>query len=77
MESLASLACFACAIVMYLLPAINAQWREHPQIGAIVVINLFFGWTLLGWVIALAWSCSYINPDQPKAPKHRSFRLTK
>ena len=45
---------------IYLLPTIIGVERKHPSAGGIFVINLFFGWTLLGWVIALAWSVSGI-----------------
>ncbi len=46
--------CAACAI--YFLPTIVASGRRHRNGGAIFIINLFFGWTLLGWVLALAWA---------------------
>jgi heme/copper-type cytochrome/quinol oxidase subunit 4 len=41
---------------LYFLPYLNARDRRHPNASAIFVINLFLGWTLLGWVGALAWS---------------------
>lgn len=40
----------------YFLPAINAFYRKHPQAVPIAIVNVFLGWTLIGWVIALAWS---------------------
>lgn len=46
------------SILVYFLPTFIAGYREHHQTGAIVVINLFFGWTFIGWVIALAMACS-------------------
>ena len=42
--------------LFYFLPAIIAIFRSHQNWGAIAIVNLFFGWTLVGWVIALAWS---------------------
>src|ERR1700758_3404801 len=39
---------------IYFLPTIVAAIRGMPQIGPIVIINLFLGWTLVGWVVALA-----------------------
>lgn len=50
------IASFCCAC--YLLPTIIAGARKHRQAGTIFVINLFFGLTIVGWVIALAWSVS-------------------
>jgi hypothetical protein len=46
------------AIGIYLIPTWVALIRHHTQKGAIFAINLFLGWTLLGWVGALAWACS-------------------
>ena len=45
-------------LVFYFLPTLIALSRNHHQWGAIAVINLFFGWTFIGWVVALAWSVS-------------------
>jgi hypothetical protein len=43
---------------VYLIPTWVALIRHHTQKGAIFAINLFLGWTLLGWVGSLAWACS-------------------
>lgn len=48
-------------VCLYMLPSIVGVERHHPSVGGICVINLFFGWTLLGWVIALAWSLSAVK----------------
>ena len=45
---------FAGAV--YFLPSIMAVAGKHKQSDAIVVLNLFLGWTLLGWVGAMVWS---------------------
>src|SRR6266508_3239329 len=41
-------------ISLYLLPAIVAFVRDAPDTGSVMVLNLFFGWTFVGWVVALA-----------------------
>ncbi|MNZ16097.1 superinfection immunity protein [Pseudomonas putida] len=46
-----------CAI-LYLLPAINAKSRRHPSTGAVFLLNLFLGWTVIGWLAALIWSAT-------------------
>lgn len=43
---------------LYFLPTIVAVRRNHPQKNAIFVLDLFLGWTLLGWVVALVWALS-------------------
>jgi hypothetical protein len=40
--------------VVYFVPTIVATARKIPTVGLVFVINLFLGWTFLGWVIALA-----------------------
>jgi hypothetical protein len=41
-------------IVVYFLPSIEAYRRKVVDRGSVLVINLFLGWTLIGWVVALA-----------------------
>jgi hypothetical protein len=45
-------------IALYFAPTIVAFQRDHPSRDGIMVINLFLGWTIIGWIIALAWSGS-------------------
>ena len=42
------------AIVLYFLPTI-CGWRRDNR-GAIFALNLFLGWTVIGWVAALVWA---------------------
>jgi Superinfection immunity protein len=44
------------AAALYFLPAINAATRRHHNTAAVVCLNIFLGWTLVGWVVALTWS---------------------
>lgn len=39
---------------LFLLPTIIG--RKSPRLGAIVVANLAFGWTGIGWILALIWA---------------------
>jgi predicted membrane channel-forming protein YqfA (hemolysin III family) len=43
-------------IVGHILPIIIAAYRGHKNTGPIVAVTLLLGWTLVGWVVALAWS---------------------
>lgn len=47
---------FCAFIVGYLLPSIVAVYRKHRNGNAIFIVNLLFGWTALGWALALVWS---------------------
>ncbi|MEB4212334.1 superinfection immunity protein [Mycobacterium sp. 94-17] len=46
----------ALGLGLYFLPTGVAAYRQIPNIGPVVVINVFLGWTFLGWVAALAMS---------------------
>lgn len=48
-------------IAVYFLPTLNGYGRGHHNAGPIMIVNLFLGWTLLGWVVALAWSASAVH----------------
>ena len=52
---------FAISILVYLAPAFIASTRGHHQTMAIFVLNLFLGWTLLGWVGALVWAVTAVR----------------
>jgi hypothetical protein len=43
-------------VLIYFLPFIVAIARKHLDSTAIFVLNLFLGWTFIGWVIALIWA---------------------
>ena len=42
--------------IIYFLPTIVAERKKKTNLNSIFVVNFFLGWTLLGWVIALAWA---------------------
>jgi hypothetical protein len=46
------------AVLLYFLPTVIALSRGHLSALAIFFLNLFLGWTLIGWIIALIWSCT-------------------
>jgi hypothetical protein len=52
---------------LYFLPTIVAGARGHHNTGSIFILNLFLGWTFIGWIIALAIACSQVWPAKPVA----------
>jgi hypothetical protein len=51
-------------IATYFLPSFNAFSRKHPDRWPIFMLDLFVGWTIIGWVVSLVWSVSPItSPD--------------
>jgi hypothetical protein len=47
--------------VIYIIPSIVAFRRNHPNRWIILVINVAFGGTLIGWGIALAWALRAVH----------------
>ncbi|KKK67034.1 hypothetical protein LCGC14_2958120 [marine sediment metagenome] len=45
-------------IILYFVPWAVASSRGKRNAPAIAVLNLFLGWTFVGWVIALVWACT-------------------
>ncbi len=46
-------------LALYFLPSMIAYNRKVKSIGSLVVVNIFLGWTFIGWVVALAWSFTH------------------
>lgn len=44
------------SLILYFLPSIIAWHSKKPNFLAIFVLNIFLGWTLVFWVLALVWS---------------------
>lgn len=40
----------------YFVPTIVAYARQKRNAGAILALNIFLGWTVIGWVVALVWA---------------------
>jgi hypothetical protein len=56
MSALAGIIFLIIGLFLYFLPAIIAVDRKLLNTGSIFIVNLFLGWTLVGWVGALAWA---------------------
>lgn len=53
---------FGFGFVMYFLPSIIALAKSKRDLLSIFLLNLFLGWSVIGWVIALVWS---VKSDAP------------
>jgi Superinfection immunity protein len=47
----------AIALAIYFMPSIIGSGKRN--VGAIFILNLFLGWTFIGWVVALVWACCH------------------
>ena len=41
-------------LIVYLLPSIVGTGRQVVDLGTVMVVNIFLGWTGIGWIVALA-----------------------
>lgn len=64
----AGIAVCVLAALAYLLPAVVARLRGHRNAVPLFVLNLFLGWTLLGWVGCLAWALAAHEPARYRRP---------
>lgn len=51
---------------LYFLPAIIAGARGMKNALSVFLLNLFFGWTGIGWVGALCWACAGTAEIRPE-----------
>ena len=42
--------------VIYFIPTM-VGWN-HRNVTAIILLNIFLGWTFIGWVVALVWAAT-------------------
>jgi Superinfection immunity protein len=52
-------------LLVYFLPSLMAAGAGHHNKGAIFALNLFLGWSFLGWVAAFVWACTKPAPRVP------------
>ena len=48
--------CSFLSLYLYLLPSIFARSKNHPQFLAILLVNIFFGESGIGWIICMIWA---------------------
>jgi hypothetical protein len=51
-----SLIGFAVGLALVLLPSILAAYSDHPKFVWVMLVNIFFSWTIIFWIVALIWS---------------------
>lgn len=45
-------------MAVYMLPFVVAFMRGHPATLGIFLVNLFLGWSVIGWIVAFVWALS-------------------
>jgi hypothetical protein len=81
MDNIGTLILVGISFFFYFLPTIVGWSKQNST--AIFVLNLFLGWTVIGWVVALVWACTrdpqptiiQNNVVPPKPEKENSVGL--
>ena len=74
-QGMAQVAVIAGLALLYFLPALVAWINRRKNAAAITLLNLFLGWTFVGWVLPLVLACipdghllqASLPPPQPLA----------
>lgn len=64
----------AIVAFLYFIPSFVAHGRERG--GGPIVVNVFLGWTFIGWVAALAWACS-LKPKERPPSQHKDGLMSR
>lgn len=51
----------AFGLLIYFLPTLVAYNRKPSNWLGIFALNVFLGWSFIGWVVALVWACAGEN----------------
>lgn len=51
----------ALVFATYFSPVVTAFFRGHPRIGRIALLNLCFGWTVIGWAVCMIWAWEHLE----------------
>ena len=55
---------FGFGFIYYFLPSNVSLARSKRNTLSIFFLNLFLGWTLIGWVVALVWAVKADDPHR-------------
>lgn len=66
MDSSSAIVLLIVLAIVYFVPSFVAAGRKRN--GGVFVLNLFLGWTLIGWVAALTWAVCLDRDEEGPAP---------
>lgn len=50
--------------ISYFFPSIIAIFKGKSNTTAIIILNIFLGWTFVGWIVALVWAFTVDTKSQ-------------
>lgn len=66
MDLIYSIWLVAASLCVYLIPTFVAYQRDVRNKASVAVINVFLGWSLIGWVVALAMAARTVEQPEPQ-----------
>jgi hypothetical protein len=75
LAALATPAVLIAGFLVYFAPTIAAGQRGHLSANAIFIVNLFFGWTLLGWPHRADLALTAVDRRVVLVPRGKPVRL--
>jgi hypothetical protein len=60
-DAVHGLVILAIIVGLYFIPYWVALSRMKNNRNAILIVNLIFGWTFIGWIVALVWAVMVDN----------------
>jgi LPS O-antigen subunit length determinant protein (WzzB/FepE family) len=61
-QTIFAIAALFLVLYLYFLPTITAIKRNSPHKAAVIILNVLFGFTLFGWIIALVLASKQPQP---------------
>lgn len=58
-------------IFLYFVPSIVAYYRKASNMTTVLLVNIFLGWTAIGWIVSLILAFAGDSGDQ--ARRHREM----
>lgn len=58
LELLVIVAVCLISLAIYLIPTIIAKVKRKKNMSGIALLNIFAGWSAVGWIISLIWAVS-------------------
>lgn len=56
-------------LLIYFVPSYIAIKKDHKSKAAIILLNIFLGWSVIGYIVALVWSMSESKQTVPMQGK--------
>ena len=53
--------------MLYFWPTAVALNKKRANTGAVFMLNLFLGFTIIGWIVALCWAMTNTVSEEQKA----------